>query len=265
MYQICHVTPALVSRADPSVPTLLDPVLAKALAKDPSARFQTAKDFCAAVVAARIALGLTVAQTVSLPTAAAATLTNPPEARSETPATAVQRARFSDAVKVPPLDRVARIDTDYCAPAGWSTEQLAEIEQQLAPIIGPVARIVVKRAAALTSDRNRLFEELCGQLNSEERERFLRGASFFTAAESVPSMLSATGADGGISSGEIPAASCGRTTQILARYIGPIAAVLVKKFAPLARDEADLYARLAERVTDVKERERFIAEVTRSS
>ena len=54
-----------------------------------------------------------------------------------------------------------------------------------------------------------------------------------------------------------------RTTQILIRFMGPIAAALVKRAAPAARDETDLYSRLAARITDAKERERFLTEVYR--
>ena len=54
-----------------------------------------------------------------------------------------------------------------------------------------------------------------------------------------------------------------RTTRILIRFVGPIATALVKRAAPAARDETDLYSRLAERITDSKERERFLSEVSR--
>jgi hypothetical protein len=53
-----------------------------------------------------------------------------------------------------------------------------------------------------------------------------------------------------------------RTARILARYIGPIAAVVVKKAAPAALDESDLYAKVAGRIADVDERARFVADLT---
>ena len=52
-----------------------------------------------------------------------------------------------------------------------------------------------------------------------------------------------------------------RTSRILIRFIGPIAPAVVKRAAPAARDETDLYCRLAERITDAGERERFLTEV----
>ncbi len=60
------------------------------------------------------------------------------------------------------------------------------------------------------------------------------------------------------------AAALDRTAKILMRYLGPIAVVLVRKAAAQGLNEADLHARLAERISDAHERARFIAEVTGS-
>ena len=157
MYQVCHVMPAAVSTVDPSVPALLDPVLATALAKDPDDRFQSAWHFCEAIKQARKALGLSAAPPQRLATAAPATiLTTSPAKKTGL--------------------------------SGWVEET--------------------------------------------------RG---------------------------VKAETLERTTRILIRFIGPVAAALVKRAAPAARDETDLYSRLAERITDATERERFLTEVRRPS
>jgi len=57
IYQVCHVVPDPASRAEPAVPALLDSVLAKGLAKDPDARYQTAGEFAAAIAAVAEELG----------------------------------------------------------------------------------------------------------------------------------------------------------------------------------------------------------------
>jgi serine/threonine-protein kinase len=263
MYQICHVAPVAVSSANPNVPALLDPVLAKALAKNPDERFQTAREFSAAVDAVRMALGLTAAQRVHrpAPTAQATVSAQPPEAFTGPPASFEPVAPATPAKPLPQAT---------APPSGWTLEQLAEVERELAPIMGPMARIVVKRAAARTRDRERLYQELAGQLHSDaERKRFLSAVSMpartGSGAGQTPSVPPADtgGSQPGAVAVAIAAETCHRTTQILARYMGPIAAVLVKKIAPAARDEADFYARLAERITDRRERDRFIDEVTR--
>jgi ubiquinone biosynthesis protein UbiJ len=54
-----------------------------------------------------------------------------------------------------------------------------------------------------------------------------------------------------------------RASQLLARYLGPIAAIITRRAAQTATDEAHLYAMLAERVVDGAERERFMTEAAR--
>jgi hypothetical protein len=239
MYQICHVVPASVSATEPAMPALLDPVLTKALAKDPDARFQTAEEFAAAVAAVSAALGAQGA--------AASTGVLPPDG-----------PRAAATVQV---SNSASPQTG--APAtGWTSEELAEIEQRLTPILGPMARIVVKRAAARTHDRERLCLELAAQLRTdEERRRFLDGAT--NPGRREEGAVPTTPPPDTPPEGAIAAATLDRTANILMRYIGPIAAVLVKKTAAAALNESDLYTRLADRITDVRERARFIAELTR--
>src|SRR5262249_27729378 len=56
----------------------------------------------------------------------------------------------------------------------WSREQLAEIERQLLPLVGPVARILVRDAAATTASRQELYQLLAAHLQTaEERRQFL--------------------------------------------------------------------------------------------
>jgi serine/threonine-protein kinase len=170
MYQVCHAMPAPVSTVAPSVPALLDPVIAKALAKDPDDRFQSAWHFSEAVTQVRKVLGLSGTSPLRHPTAAPASiLTTSPAKKSGL--------------------------------SGW-------------------------------------VEETKGVKQSADNGRANRGVSTETLD---------------------------RATQILIRFIGPIAAALVKRAAPAARDDTDLYSRLAERITDAKERERFLTEVRRPS
>ena len=246
MYQICHVVPRAVSAVEPAIPAVFDPVLAKALAKNPDARFQTAVEFAAAMNAAIEALGLVTRQ----------------EGRGLAGAGTVgpvQDAIATEAVS----DAVPRRDG---APVGWSSAQLADIEQRLSLILGPMARIVVKRAAAHTQDPEQLCEELAAQLRTdEERRRFL--GSVGAAARKETGLMFGTGPppvpQGAADGGGIAAAPLDRTAKVLMRYMGPIGAVLVRKTAPAALNEADLYERLAQRISDARERARFIAEITR--
>lgn len=163
---------------------------------------------------------------------------------------------FQSAVPVarPPIETVPRADC-------WPAEQLAYIEQQLTPMLGPIAKVLVKRAAASTTDRLELYERLAEHLRSdEERRRFLGvepdAAEAHAARQAVAAPLSAT-AD------SLSPASLARATMILTNYLGPIAPTLVRRTAASARDESDLYVRLAVHVRDTNERARFIADGNR--
>jgi serine/threonine protein kinase len=252
MYQVCHVTPDPVSTADPAIPKLLDPVLAKALAKIPDDRFQTAKEFSDAISAASKALRITSAQLLRSPAAT-------PDASGEEAQN--QDAPPTDPRPVAPPEPIVGRGGTTMPPVGWSVEQLAEIEQKLAPILGPMARVLIKRAAALTRDRDQLVNDLAQHLKTaDERERFLEGAQVGIGSRPISSQPN----DADTSSrDEIALATLDRTKQILTRYIGPIAVVLVNKTAPMARNEIDFYKRLAERIVSPAERDRFMAEVTR--
>jgi serine/threonine-protein kinase len=263
MYQICHVTPDPVSTTDPAIPKLLDPILAKVLAKDPNDRFQTAKEFSDAISVARKALRITSAQLVRSPSAAPATrqrISTGKESSSNGEEVQDQVAPTSDP-RVAPRDPIVGSEGTTLPPIGWSVQQLAEIEKKLAPILGPMAKVLIKRAAALTRDRGQLLNDLSKYLKTDdERKRFLNGAHVGIGSQPMspePNEADTSSRD------EIALATIDRTKKILTRYIGPIAVVLVNKTAPTARNEIDFYKRLAERINNPAERDRFMAEVRR--
>ena len=251
VYQICQATPVAVSAAEPAIPALLDPVVARALAKEPDRRYQTAMEFYLALRAAQAALGhgagsghrdsssapeqLAELDSDVLPTPSAAAGTDP------------------------------ALEANTVLSPGWSMAEISQIVRQLTPILGPMARVVVKRHAALTRDRGELYAALARQLHSdEERESFLAAMARASGknrvvAPDVPLTGSATIPQ--VTLGAIAPATLERTTKIFARYIGPIAAVVVKKTAATALGDSDLHARLAERIADADERARFVAEL----
>jgi serine/threonine-protein kinase len=154
----------------------------------------------------------------------------------------------------------------------WSREQLAEVERQLTPIVGPMAPILVRRAAANTANRRQLYEQLANHLRTaEERRRFLQGES---AIKDPASHQGATGQSGeplsvtrisGIQRGRpVTPETTLRAGRLLAQYLGPIATVVAKKAAETAADEAHLYSLLAAKLQDPVERDQFIDAASRS-
>jgi serine/threonine protein kinase len=236
VYQICHVAAPLLSECAPGAPTLLDPIIATALQKSPSARYQSAEEFHAALSAVLRALGF------------------PPGRGYATALNAGGAARTTAQ-----LSRTSQSGADSSA-LGWSAQEITDIIARLSPIMGPLARVVVKRQAALTRDRATLYESIARQLRTDdERARFLNSVSATPAAERTPAVEAEAAHD------TIPPATLERTTRILTRYLGPIAVLVVKKTARDAVDEADLYAKLATRIADDAERARFVSETGRDS
>jgi eukaryotic-like serine/threonine-protein kinase len=240
IYKICHSPPAAVTAVRPALPGLLDRVIAKALAKDPAARYQTAEEFSAALCTVREDLGFSAGRENRREAHAAKGAANP----ASWPAIGLT-APVSKPMPAPALDPASQRSAQ--SPPGGSLGDIAEIVRQLTPILGPLAKITVKRAAERTRDRAELYQILARELRTDdERKRFMAVAPREASRDSP-----------------IAPATLERAAKILARYIGPIAVVIVKKTAVSALDEADLYAHLAERIGDECERARCIAEFTR--
>jgi serine/threonine-protein kinase len=130
--------PKSPSEVNPHVPLPLARLILKALAKSPAERFQTADDFLAALDELRLeAIGLNDTATVAL---ASARVSAPAEA-----------SVHSDA----DLDRASH---------------------DLATYIGPIAHILVRRAAPGSRTLNDLYHTLAEEISSAaKRERFLAG------------------------------------------------------------------------------------------
>jgi serine/threonine-protein kinase len=150
--------------------------------------------------------------------------------------------------------------------ATWSREQLAEIERQLAPIVGPVARVMVRRAATKTASRQEIYSLLAGSLHTaEERRRFLLTEESMGGGLMIPADVVESTSSSGFIGGPVTAEVAQRASKLLARYIGPIAVVLTRRAVRTASDEAQLYSMLAQRLTDAAERRRFLAEAGRQT
>jgi serine/threonine protein kinase len=150
--------------------------------------------------------------------------------------------------------------------ASWSREQLAEIERQLTQIVGPVAKILVRSAASNTANRQQLYAMLADHLHTpEERRRFLAGEA--AAGATGPQMAPApniAATPSGIHGGRpLTPEMLQRATQLLSRYLGPIASVLTKKAAQTAVDEPHLYSLLASKLSDPAEQQRFMRDAER--
>jgi eukaryotic-like serine/threonine-protein kinase len=142
-----------------------------------------------------------------------------------------------------------------------SKDTLQIIELQLAAFIGPLAKILVKQAAAKAADVAELYALLASKLDQESDQRAFLAKSAELAAGKVslrpPSTLSSS--ETGPASDEITSTALEKTAQTLARFLGPIATVLVKREAKRATTLRNLQERLAEHIVDSAERQRFLS------
>ena len=262
-YKICHVDPVLPSEADPGrCTTQFDAVAMKALAKKPEERYQDARAFRDAVFEA---FSAPVSPAVSEETiinevlrVRAPSEPSQPSSPSQPTSPSQRPVSFPDP---------SQPDSRTVPPPGWEAAVLKQVEQQLARFVGPVARVMVKRGAASTSDIDRLYRMLAESLTDPgERSAFLAGRQQLQGVSPLEAGATAVprGADSGAPTGatvQLTPAAIEQATRQLAIYLGPIAKVVTKKAATQATSRHHFHRLLAEKLTDPAERARFLHDV----
>ncbi len=232
MYKVLHDLPPKASVINPRLPLELDELLAKALAKIPSERFQTASEFYTALENLKL----------------------------------VEREIGSDGST---LIRVVPVQAPEPAPdavAGWDPTLLAQIEQLLTETLGPMAKILVRRTALQVSSPAELIQQLMSAIPGESQrllfQRRVRGLLGGTLAGSIgrtaTSVTSAPASQISGALGQFDQSSLEIARQHLAVYLGPIAKVLVKQNAAKVQTLQELYQRLAEHIPSSADRAAFL-------
>jgi serine/threonine protein kinase len=233
-FKICYEEPKPPSELSKlPVSPALDAIVLTAMTKDPAARFQNAKAFNRAL---RLALD---------------------------PQLNVKR-ETQDATEI----NLAAVTLQAQAAPVWDDTTLHTIERELADLVGPMARVMVKKAAAKSRDTAELYALISDSITDPEvRKRFLDGLQKAAAersgatktATSVRSGASKTAANvrGTIApqlrsmSGDTQAlapldpAFVEQTTSRLAVYLGPIAKVVARKAAKEAANRQQFVQLLA--------------------
>ena len=149
--------------------------------------------------------------------------------------------------------------------AGQSEPILDVVEKQLAVFLGPVAKIVVRKAALRAKDTEELYALMAENLErQEDRKTFLAGrvesrAQFKRESPAAPAAPGAATAPATPAPRpELPREVIDRAAAMLARYVGPIAGVLAKRTAPRADSARALYLLLAQHVETEADRARFL-------
>jgi hypothetical protein len=138
-------------------------------------------------------------------------------------------------------------------------------EQRLAKYLGPLAGVIIKRASKSSHSVDEMYEKIAASIvDKADRADYLAGALLKGGGgDKLAPAAEATEAPAGPSASEarIPpsAEELARAESQLARHIGPLAGVLVRKASAHARNLDDLYLRLSEHIDNENDRRMFLA------
>jgi serine/threonine-protein kinase len=241
-YKICHEEPPAPSTLSKlKLPADVDRLVSTALAKAPEGRFQSAREFRKALE---------------------------------------DVAKLSVEVDEGPLGAtVVNIGTLMLAKPSppWDDETLRTAELELARALGPMAKVIVRRAAQQTLDRSELCAILSDTISDpESRRRFVtafnKSAGGHGSSSGSSGMRSGSGSGTGGTRATSPGTKTGtvttpleeayvaHVTAHLAVHIGPIAQVLSKKAARESRSRAEFVRKCAEHL-GTQERVAFLREL----
>jgi serine/threonine protein kinase len=150
--------PPSPSRLNPAVPETLSLIVLRALAKNPAERFQSAAEFLAALEMVHLEPNMNFAVTMetsySVPVPLPPAVLTPPPSATSTPAAQTGTANVK----------------------GYDPVVLNDIAAQLANYVGPIARVIVKRASSSSNNLRELCDKVAREIDSENnRKSFLVG------------------------------------------------------------------------------------------
>ncbi|MBC7623027.1 MAG: hypothetical protein H7232_06555 [Aeromicrobium sp.] len=155
---------------------------------------------------------------------------------------------------------------------------LAELTRSLLPYLGPYSITTVKRAARTTTNPTELVRQIAGHVDDvAKRESFMKAAMRILSEHSSPAVVapvvlpmalpaapsatpSATTADGRPPSPMTPGL-LQRGGAALAPIIGPLAGVLVSRYASASSNSREFFERLAAHLRTPEERDSFFMSV----
>ena len=253
MHDVCYHDPEPASKADPAHRwSQYDAIVSRALAKAPADRFQTAGEFRSAILDA---YAQPVANTIS----------------EATIVTHRSRSAFADpgpgsgGAAAPSSPKTFSVSSPSAPPpTGWSGVVLAGVEVEIAKYVGPVAKVLVRRAAKEHKDLESLVGALMPAIDDpKERSAFARaviGKPMTTPLRGVTKVSERTASPATRPGDALSAAELERATKLLIGYIGPIGKVVAKRAATEGVSRRDFFAKVASSLDNDDVRERFMRE-----
>lgn len=251
MYKVVHEAPTPPSKVpDANRPMFYDAIVAKALAKKAGDRFPSARAFKDAIASAigqpfdTASWDKTIVQAApAAPTAGVATA-----------------AAGTDRPTVSGTGSGSSFGSTDAAVSRWDRAVLAEAEQTLAHFVGPLAPVLVRRAARDCDNAESLYARLAEQVTDPAaRQAFLGRMRAGTTTGSSRS----TGGGARSPSAGLGDALLERAKKRLAQDVGPIAGVVVRRAAEGAIGREAFFLRLCEAVNDPAARSRLLGDLNR--
>nr|WP_321527119.1 serine/threonine-protein kinase [uncultured Cohaesibacter sp.] len=131
-----------------------------------------------------------------------------------------------------------------------SEQSLRKVEHHLTSTIGPIGKVIARRAAAKATSPDEMIETVLREFDDEKEREELRLIMRKALSDTQSQISSADG----FSSEYLQ-----KLTDLMTTDLGPIARVVVKKKAQTARSSRELINQLAEQISEGTERENFIS------
>jgi serine/threonine-protein kinase len=144
----------------------------------------------------------------------------------------------------------------------WDDTVLRTVERQLAHYVGPMARVMIRRAAERTGDVDELYALLAENISDPaHRQRFFDdGGATATAARSATQPGSTTGQRARARVATLEQTFVDQTTMRLATYLGPIARVVANRAAQKAATQDEFVQLVADHL-GAQDRGAFLREI----
>src|SRR5712671_4531833 len=153
-------------------------------------------------------------------------------------------------IPAPPPAQTARV---------FDPALLKDLETVLAQHLGPIASVVVKKAAKKAATQAELVPLLAAEIGDPKtRAAFEKRFSDASRPSSQPVSDGMTNPPTALAASRFPLPILERAERRLAEHIGAVARVVVKRAAMKAKDEAELYLLLADEIEDKDDKKAFI-------
>ena len=151
-------------------------------------------------------------------------------------------------------------------PPSMDPRILAQLEAALAHHLGPMAGVLVRRRAKACETVEGLRAALADQIDDEASRQHFMDRTESLIERKLPSASEGTILAAGIASSPSNRPSGARFDEAflqaveteLALHLGPLARVLIRKYAGTARDRAELFLLLSDNIADASQRRAFI-------